>query len=146
MRFKKIISKIILGSIVNKVKTDKNFNKAFVDLKTAIKNNGFQIKHIHDMKEAFDEKGLKYDHDFEYRLVQFCNAKKAHKAISMSTDVGIMMPKTIIIFRNNGETYFQFMKMKPFMVSFMFPEINLVPMSKSVTKTMDNIIAEAKKE
>lgn len=134
----------MLGNIATNVKTDKDFNKAFADLKTAIKNNDFKIKHIHDVKEALDEENLKYESGFEYRLVEFCNAKKAHKAISMSADVGIMMPKTIIIFRKNGETYFQFMKMKPFMVRFMFPEINLVPMSKNVTATMEKIIAEAK--
>lgn len=140
---KKIISRMILGNVAYKVKTDKKFKSALSSLQESIKNNGFQIKHIHDMKEAFDEKRLKYDTDFEYKLIQFCNAKKAHKALSMSTDVGIMMPKTIIIFKKDGETYFQFMKMKPFMVSFMFPEINLAPMSKNVMATMQKIVAEA---
>ena len=113
------------------------------DIQKSIRNNGFQVKHIHDVKGAFDEKGLKHDSDFEYKLVQFCDAKKAHKALSMSTDVGIMMSKTIIVFRKNGETYFQFMKTKPFMVSFMFPEINLAPMSKNVMATMQKIVTEA---
>jgi uncharacterized protein (DUF302 family) len=140
---KKLVSQMILGNVVQKVKTNKNFKDAFSDLQESIKNNGFQVKHIHDIKEAFDEKGLEHDSDFEYKLVQFCNAKKAHKALSMSTDVGIMMPKTIIIFRKNKETYFQFMKMKPFMVSLMFPEINLAPMSKNVMATMQKIITEA---
>ena len=140
---KKLISRMILGNVVYKVKTDKQFETALSDLQKSIKTNGFQVKHIHDMKDAFDENGIKYDSDFEYKLIQFCNVKKAHQALSMSTDVGIMMPKTIVIFRKKGETYLQFMKMKPFMVSFMFPEINLAPMSKNVMATMQKIVTTA---
>lgn len=141
---KKMISRLIIGNIIHKVKTEKSFDKAFMDLQSSIKENGFQVKHVHDIKKAFDEKGIKYTKGFEYRLVQFCNAKKAHKALSMSTDVGIMMPKTVIIFKKAGKTYFQFMKMKPFMIKFMFPEINLAPMSKKVMTTMQKIVEEAR--
>ncbi|MGM5482377.1 MAG: DUF302 domain-containing protein [Nanobdellota archaeon] len=143
MVFKKIISRLMMGKIVYKVKTKKDYKTTIDDLKKAIANNGFQVKHIHDIREAFDKKGLKYSEGFEYKLIQFCNAEKAYNALSKSTDVGIMMPKTIIAFRKNNETYLQFMKMKPFMVKFMFPEINLAPMSKKVMATMAKIVHEA---
>lgn len=142
---KGMISKTFLGEIVYKVKSEKNFNQTLEDLKKSIENNGFSVKHIHNLKEAFDEKKLNYEKDFEYQIVQFCNATKAHKALSMSTDVGIMMPKSIIIFQNSKGVFMQFMKMKPIMVKLMFPNIDLAPMSKIVMQTMEKIVNQASK-
>ncbi len=140
---RKIISKMMMGDIIYKVETQKDFDTAHRSLLKSIENNGFHVTHIHNIKEAFHKAELKYEDGFEYQLVQFCNAKKAQKSLSMSTDVGVMMPKTIIIFTKDKKTYFQFMKMKPFMVSLMFPDINLAPMSKNVMATMTKIVNEA---
>jgi len=60
----------------------------------------------------------------------------------MSYDMGIMMPKSIIVAKEKGKTTLRFMQMKPWMVSWMFPEINIAPMSKNVMATMKKIVAE----
>ncbi len=138
-----LLSKLVLGEIVRRVETEKSFKRALADLQEAIRKNGFSIKHIHDLRATFEAQGLPVEEDFEYSLVQFCHAEKALKALRMSRDVGVMMPKTIIVGREKGRTFFQFMKMRPFMVRFMFPSANLVPMSKQVTATMERIVAEA---
>lgn len=143
MTLRKIISKHIMGDIIYKVETPKDFDTAYLSLNKAIESNGFHVTHVHNIKEAFHKAELKYENGFEYQLVQFCNAKKAQKLLSTSTDVGVMMPKTIIIFTKGKKTYFQFMKMKPFMIRLMFPDINLAPMSKNVMATMTKIVNEA---
>ena len=60
----------------------------------------------------------------------------------MSFDMGIMMPKSIIVARENGKTTFRFMKMKTWMVSMMFPKLDIAPMSKMVTGIMQKIVTE----
>ena len=60
----------------------------------------------------------------------------------MNYDMGIMMPKSIVVARENGKTTLRFMQMKPWMIGMMFPEVNLVPMSKNVMATMKRIVHE----
>ena len=60
--------------------------------------------------------------------------------------MGVMMPKSIIVARENGKTTLRFMKMKPWMVSMMFPELDIVPMSKMVTEIMEKIVKETIKK
>lgn len=60
----------------------------------------------------------------------------------MSFDMGVMMPKSIIVARENGKTALRFMKMKSWMVSLMFPDLDIVPMSKMVTSIMEKIVTE----
>lgn len=139
---REFISKIFLGEVVYKVSTHKDFSSALKDLKVSIERNGFSVKYVHDIKKAFLKE--KFPAEGGYSIVQFCNAGKAYKAMSMSTDVGVMMPKSIIVFEKDGKTYFQFMKMKPFMVRMMFPEIDLSNVSRNVMATMEKIVNEAK--
>jgi len=60
----------------------------------------------------------------------------------MSYDMGVMMPKSIIVARENGKTTLRYMKMKPWMTRMMFPDLDIVPLSKKVMKTMDEIVVE----
>jgi hypothetical protein len=56
--------------------------------------------------------------------------------------MGVMMPKSIIVARENGETTLRFMKMKAWMTSMMFPDLDIVPLSKKVMKIMEDIVTE----
>ena len=140
---KKIISKWIMGDIVEKNTTDAPYEKVIESLTNVAKNYNFAVVTVHNMKDTYKKKNLEISDDFEYRIVQICNAPKSHKALSkMSFDMGVMMPKSIIVARENGKTTLRFMKMKPWMVSMMFPELDIVPMSKMVTEIMEKIVKE----
>ncbi|MCF7917742.1 DUF302 domain-containing protein [Candidatus Gracilibacteria bacterium] len=140
---KKIFSHLLLGNIVYKVSINTPFEKVFQTLSKAISNNDFSVVAVHDLKNTFIKANLDIPLDFEYRIVQLCNAKKAHKVITeMSYDMGIMMPKSIIIAFENGETTLRFMQMKSWMIGMMFPSVDIVPMSKRVMATMKKIIDE----
>lgn len=143
INIKKIISKLIIGEIIHKLQSHKSFEKTLKDLQKEIEKNGFSIKSIHNLKQTFKDKNIKLNNNFEYQIIQFCNAEKAFKALSMSEDVGIMMPKNIIIYQNSKGVFIQFMKMKPLMIKLIFPEINLTPISKKVMKTMEKITKNA---
>ena len=140
---KTFLSKLLLGKIVYKVSTDASFEKVFEALQQAIKNNNFAIPTIHNLKETYLKSNLPLNSDFEYRIVQLCNAQKSHKAITtLSYDMGIMMPKSIVIARENGKTTLRFMKMKPWMVALMFPKIKIAKMSAKVMGTLQKIVEE----
>lgn len=132
-----------MGDIVEKHTTDSPFEKVIESLTEVVANNNFAVVTTHDMKETYKKKDLQIADDFEYRIIQICNAPKSHKALSkMSFDMGVMMPKSIIVARENEKTSLRFMKMKPWMVSMMFPDLDIVPMSKMVTDIMGKIVNE----
>ena len=140
---KKIISKWLMGDIVEKNTTDAPYEKVIETLTNVAINYNFAVVTVHNMKDTYKKKNLEISDDFEYKIVQICNAPKSHKALSkMSFDMGVMMPKSIIVARENGKTTLRFMKMKPWMVSMMFPELDIVPMSKMVTEIMEKIVKE----
>ncbi len=142
---KKFLSEKVLGKIAYQISTDKPFETVLKNLEKAIVDNDFSIITTHDMRKTFEKNNLEISRDFEYRIIELCNAPKAHKALGMSMDLGIMMPKSIIISRENGKTVLRYMQMKPWMVGMMFPDINIVPMSKKVMVTMKKIVHEAVK-
>ena len=138
---KKFISGKILGDIVERHTTSASFDTVIEKLEEAIKENNFSIVGVHDLKETYEKKNL--EADFDYKIIQICNAQKSHGALTkLSHDLGIMMPKSIIVAGKDGITTLRFMKMKPWMVSLMFPEIDIAPMSKMVTQTMRDIVTQ----
>ena len=140
---KKFLSKLLMGNVVQKVAVDAPYDKVISALEKAVADNQFGIQAIHDLKDTYVKKHLTLDKDFEYRIVQICNAPKSHKALTnMSYDMGVMMPKSIIVARENGKTTMRYMKFKPWMVSLMFPELEVAPLSKHVTEIMEKIISE----
>ncbi len=140
---KEILSKWLMGNIVEKYTTNAPYESIIETLTEVVKDNNFSVVTVHDMKETYKKKNLQVADDFEYRIIQICNAPKSHKALStMSFDMGVMMPKSIIVARENGKTNLRFMKMKPWMVSMMFPELDIVPMSKMVTAIITKIVTE----
>ena len=140
---KKIIAKLLVGKVVKKVEINAPFDKVISSLEKAVKENDFGIQAVHDLKETYLKKDLSLDPDFEYKIVQICNAPKSYKALKdMSYDMGIMMPKSIIVARENNKTSVRYMNMKPWIVSLMFPELEVAPLSKHVTEIMNKIVQE----
>jgi uncharacterized protein (DUF302 family) len=132
-----------MGDIVEKHTTNAPYEKVIETLTEVVTDNNFAVVTTHDMKETYKKKNLQIADDFEYRIIQICNAPKSHKALSkMSFDMGVMMPKSIIVAQENGKTSLRFMRMKPWMVSMMFPDLDIVPMSKMVTGIMEKIVSE----
>ena len=136
---KKFISKNLMGEVVEKHNTSVSFDKVIEKLEEAVKENNFTIVGVHDLRDTYERKNLEVD--FDYKVVQICNAEKSHNALSnLSHDLGIMMPKSIIVARKDDVTTLRFMTMKPWMVSLMFPDIDIAPISKKVTTIMRDIV------
>ena len=140
---KKILSKWLMGDVVQKYRTKASYPIVMEKLEEVVNEHSFAVLTTHDLKATYVKKELELAPDFEYRIVQICNAPKSHKALNeLSFDMGVMMPKNIIVARENGETTIRFMKMKPWMTSMMFPDLDIVPLSKKVMQTMEDIVME----
>jgi uncharacterized protein (DUF302 family) len=140
---KKLLSKWLMGDIVEKHTTTAPYEKVIETLTEVIKDNDFGVVAVHDMKETYKKKNLQISDDFEYRIIQICNAPKSHNALNtMSFDMGVMMPKSIIVAREGEKTSLRFMKMKAWMVSMMFPELDIVPISKKVSEIITKMVKE----
>ncbi len=140
---KKSISKLLMGDIVSKYVVDAPFDDVITALEKAAANNQFGIQAVHDLKATYEKKQLPLPDDFAYKIVQICNAPKSHKALTgMSYDMGLMMPKSIVVASENGKTVLRFMRMKPWMVSMMFPDLDVAPLSKHVADILEKIILE----
>jgi uncharacterized protein (DUF302 family) len=140
---KKLIANWLIGNVVQKHTTKAPYNDVVEQLTEAVRENDFSIVSVHDMRKTYEKNDLKISDDFDYKIIQICNAEKSHRAVTkMSFDMGVMMPKSIIVARENSKTTLRFLKMKPWIVSMMFPELNILPMSKTVSNTMQKIVVE----
>jgi len=140
---KKLLSQVLFDDLIQLKETDSPFEKTLDMLKESIQENGFGIQAIHDLKKTYQKHNLPLEEDFEYQIIQICEPKKSHKALTeLSFDMGVMMPKSIIIAKENGKTTLRYLKWKPWMVSLMFPDIDIAPISKNVAGTMEKIVQD----
>ncbi len=140
---KKLLSQWLMGEVVHKESVDAPFETVMEKLEEAVRKHGFGIQAVHDLKQTYAKKHLPLDPDFEYRIVEICEPAKSHKALTeMSYDMGVMMPKSIIVAHENGKTTLRYMKLKPWMVSLMFPELDVAPLSKKVSGVMEKIVGD----
>ncbi len=140
---KKLLSKWFMGDIVQKYRTNAGYSTVMEKLEEVVNEHSFAVLTTHDLKETYTKKALQLAPDFEYRIVQICNAPKSHKALNeLGFDMGVMMPKNLIVARENGATTIRFMKMKPWITAMMFPDLDIAPLSKKVMQTLEDIVAE----
>ncbi len=136
----------MIGNVVQKVEVDANFDEVVDALEKTASKYEFGIQAVHDLKATYTKKQLALSPDFEYKIVQICNAPKSHKALmDLSFDMGIMMPKSIIVARENEKTTLRFMKLKPWIVSMMFPELDVANLSKHVAEILGKIVDDTVK-
>ena len=139
---KKFFAKWLIGDIVKVHKTNIPFKNIMEVIPKIVANNGFSVLITHNFKETYENKGFEQEKGFEYSVVQICNAEKSFKALNMSLDMGVMMPKSIIVSQKDGTTSLRYLKFKPWLVSMMFPEIDIVPLSKKVSQVLSKIADE----
>ncbi len=140
---KKMLVRKMMGEIVYKQSVEAPFGEVLIALKKSILKNNFSIPAIHDLRKTFEKAKLPLEKNFQYQIVQLCNAEKSHKALTtISYDMGIMMPKAITIAQEGDKVVLRFMQMKPWMVGLMFPEIDIASMSKNVMAILKKIVDE----
>jgi len=137
---KKFLSRLLMGDPVQKVEVDAPFDRVMEALEQAVRQNGFGIQAVHDLKQTYARQKMDLDPGFRYSIVEICEPAKSYKALTgLGYDMGVMMPKSIIVASENGKTTLRYMRLKPWMVSMMFPDWDVAPLSRNVSATLEKI-------
>jgi uncharacterized protein (DUF302 family) len=84
---------------VIKKKLDTSYDDALVSVPEALKAEGFGILTEIDVKETLKKK---LDVDFRrYKILGACNPPLAHRALSVTLDVGVMMPCNVVVWEDD---------------------------------------------
>ena len=85
-------------------KVDLGFDEAEAKVRATLKEQGFGILTEIDVTKTLKEK---IDVDFRrYTILGACNPKFAHKALTIETEIGLMMPCNVIVYEDDdGATH-----------------------------------------
>lgn len=121
------------------MKSHRKFDETVAKIQEITTTKGFRILHIHDVRATLQEK------DFErgpFKIIEICNARFAHQALSITEDVGLFMPCKINVYTKDGETIIS--AMRPALISEFFAEPHLKKLADEVDSTVRSIIDEAR--
>lgn len=78
------------------------FDAVLARVPEALKAEGFGVLTTIDVKDTLKKK---IDVDFRrYTILGACNPKYAHQALSMSLDVGTLLPCNVVVYEDGGGT------------------------------------------
>ncbi|MDD5210601.1 MAG: DUF302 domain-containing protein [Elusimicrobiales bacterium] len=83
------------------IETKLSVPAAVEKLQGALKENGFGVLHLYDLKEIFKSKGIEFG---EYRILSVCNPKFAKSALDINIKVGSLLPCKISVYDDKGIT------------------------------------------
>jgi len=120
-------------------KTTKRFDEAVAKIEELTASKQFRVLHIHDVQQTLKDKGFERE---PYKIIEICNAKFAHTALSVAPDVGLFLPCKINVFLKDGETVIT--AMNPKMISEFFDDPGLKELADEVDTIVRSIVDEAK--
>ena len=120
-------------------KTGKSFDEVVTKIEELTASKQFRVLHVHNVQQTLKDKGLERG---PYKIIEICNAKFAHNALSVSPEVGLFMPCKINVYTKDGETVMT--AMNPKMISEFFNDHGLKKLADEVDGIVRSIVDEAK--
>lgn len=93
----------------------------------AVAAQGFRVLHVHDVQATFAEKGIARE---SYKIIEVCNVRYAHQALSASPYIGLMMPCKINLWVEQGKTHVALLK--PSLLATLFPDADMNTVAQEV--------------
>lgn len=84
------------------VETEKSVEQASADLELAVKEHGFGVLHVHDLRATLAAKGVSLAD--ECRVFEVCNPAQAAKVLSTDMRLNMALPCRISVFTEKGKT------------------------------------------
>ena len=84
------------------IESNKNPEQALVDLQEAVKNHGFGVLHIYDLKETLASKGFDLPNDCH--ILEICNPQQAVNVLSEDMGMNIALPCRVSVYSESGRT------------------------------------------
>ena len=123
------------------VETDKSFDQAATDLEAAVKNNGFGVLHIHDLRTTLRSKGVKFGE--QCKVFEVCNPGQAAKVLSTDMRLNMALPCRISVFTEDEKTKIGLIRPEE-MLSALSEDENLKKTAGEVEEKTIQMIEEAK--
>lgn len=82
--------------------TKKSPSQAVTDLQASVKQHGYGVLHIYDLKETLASKG--FDLPNACHILEVCNPKQAAAVLSADMGMNIALPCRISVYQDRGKT------------------------------------------
>jgi len=122
------------------IQTKKDIEQASSDLEVAVKNNGFGVLHIHDLKATLNSKGIAFEQDC--RVFEVCNPHKAKEVLDYDMTLNMALPCRISIWQQ-GNTINIGMISPQATLALLSQSQELSKMAAEVEATLEIIIDQA---
>jgi uncharacterized protein (DUF302 family) len=113
------------------------FDAVLARVPEALKAEGFGVLTTIDVKDTLKKK---IDVDFRrYTILGACNPKYAHQALSMSLDVGTLLPCNVVVYEDGGGTVVR--AVDPLRSIGAFDDDRFLAVAKEVRGKLERVIA-----
>lgn len=121
--------------------TDQPFAEVERAIHAAVTAHGFRVLHVHDVQATFAEKGITRE---PYKIIEVCNVRYAHQALSASPYIGLMMPCKINLWVEQGKTHVALLK--PSLLATLFPNADMNTLAQEVELALRSVIDAVKNQ
>ncbi len=121
--------------------TAKSPAQAVIDLQAAVKQHGYGVLHIYDLKETLAAKG--FDLPNACHILEVCNPKQAAALLAADMSMNIALPCRISVYQDGGKTLIGMVRPTVLLASLSESE-NLKTIAAQVEKDSIAIIEAAK--
>ena len=112
--------------------TAKSPAQAVIDLQAAVKQHGYGVLHIYDLKETLASKG--FDLPNACHILDVCNPKQAVAVLTADMGMNIALPCRISVYQDGGKT----------LIGMVRPTVLLASLSES--EDLKTIAAQVEKD
>ena len=129
-----------MNSYIYTKTSSNNFSEITEKIKEIIPQKGFKILTVHDIKSTLNSQNFEFDN---YLIIELCNAKSAYKILSVSKEIGLLLPCKITVYEENKTVIVS--ALLPNIVKNIFDNITNFPsdLFEEVTSTLKNIVDES---
>ena len=123
------------------IESSKSVEQAAEDLQDAVKQNGFGVLHVYDLKQTLRDKGAPIEH--ECRIFDICNPQKAQEVLNMDMSMNMALPCRISVYEQDGRTRIGLISPTA-MLSMLSDSPGLSDVANEVEVAIKQMIEEAK--
>jgi uncharacterized protein (DUF302 family) len=123
------------------VESTKSVEQAVADLQEAVKDHGFGVLHIHNLKQTLNKKGVEFES--ECQILEICNPHKAKDVLSFDMSMNMALPCRISVYEDSGITKIGMIKPKA-LLGILSNSDSLKNVADEVEKISIEIIEQAK--
>jgi uncharacterized protein (DUF302 family) len=123
------------------VETTKSPDQAVTDLHASVKEHGYGVLHIYDLKETLASKGFELPN--ACHILEVCNPKQAAAVLTADMGMNFALPCRISVYQDGGKTLIGMVRPTVLLASLSGSE-ELTVIAKQVEKDTVAIIEAAK--